>query len=91
MTHEINKTMKSNKEYRFSANPDEKVVHDKFKEMFDSATGERMLGIILFGLDTPIEQRSLSERELDICLNMIQWLGSPVGKFFLNECGFTCH
>lgn len=83
--------MKSNKEYRFLANPDEKVYHDKFKEKFDSHYGKQSLGIILFGLDTPIVERSLSERELDICLNLIQWLGSPVGKSFLNDCGCSCH
>lgn len=30
----------------------------------------------------------MNKNEEDICLNLIQWLGSPVGQSFLNNCGF---
>lgn len=31
----------------------------------------------------------LSDREEKIVLGVIQWLGTPVGRGFLNECGFV--
>lgn len=84
--------MKSNKEYRFKTNPKEKTFHDKFKEMFDQDNRSKdVLSSIIFGWNDD-EQNSpkdnLSEREQDICLNLIQWLGSPVGQSFLKKCGF---
>jgi hypothetical protein len=30
----------------------------------------------------------LTDREKQIVLSTIQWLGSPVGQGFLNDCGF---
>lgn len=84
--------MKSNKEYRWTDNPKEKEFHDKFIERFkryNSATKE--LSAVVFGWandrqNTPKEY--LSSRDADICLNLVQWLGSPVGQGFLNNCGF---
>lgn len=85
--------MKSNKEYRFKNNPKEKEFHDKFKGLFEAdEMGLQTLSSIIFGWknDTQtIPNDNLTERETDICLNLIQWLGSPVGQSFLNECGFV--
>lgn len=85
--------MKSNKEYRFIDNPKEKELHDKFIEMFTSDSSERnALSSIIFGWENDRQdypKKYLTEDEENICLNMIQWLGSPVGQSFLKECGFS--
>jgi len=84
--------MKSNKEYRFKDNPKEKKLHDKFIEMFKSTgIANKILSAIIFGwrgFDQKIPNRFLTDDEEDICLNLIQWLGSPVGQSFLEQCGF---
>jgi hypothetical protein len=79
--------MKSNKEYRFKDNPKEQEFHDKFIDMFKyDRSANNTLSAIVFGWEN--DKESLSEREEDICLNIIQWLGSPVGQSFLYSCGF---
>ena len=84
--------MKSNKEYRFEDNPKEQEFHDKFIEMFKhDRSANNTLSAIVFGWKDNRQQcpkEYLSEKEEDICVNMIQWLGSPVGQGFLNHCGF---
>lgn len=83
--------MKSNKEYRFEDNPKEKQFHDKFKEMFERDNmAKTSLSGIIFGWknEGTVPNRYLTNAEENICLNLIQWLGSPVGQDFLNECGF---
>lgn len=85
--------MKSNKEYRFKDNPKEQVFHNKFKERFAMSDRTRnSLSAIIFGWkDASINypNQYLTEKEEDICLNLIQWLGSPVGQEFLDSCGFV--
>jgi hypothetical protein len=84
--------MKTNKEYRFKDNPKEKELHDKFIEMFNKNNiSNKTLSAIIFGWanenqNSPVKY--LTNEEENICLNMIQWLGSPVGQSFLQECGF---
>jgi hypothetical protein len=85
--------MKSNKEYRFKDNQKEQEFHDKFKEMFerDNMTN-KTLSAIVFGWENDRQnypKEYLTEKEEDICLNLIQWLGSPVGQGFLDSCGFV--
>jgi hypothetical protein len=84
--------MKSYKEYRFEQNPKEKEFHDKFKQKFAlSVTTKNTLSAIVFGWKDASQNypnQYLTEQEQDICLNLIQWLGSPVGQNFLMECGF---
>lgn len=85
--------MKSNKEYRFKDNEKEQEFHDKFKEMFerDNMSKTTLSGIV-FGWDNDMQhypKEYLTEREEDIILNVIQWLGSPVGQGFLEKCGYT--
>lgn len=85
--------MKTNKEYRFKDNPKEKEFHDKFIKMFDSdKMANTALSAIIFGWENDKQNypnRYLTEEEENICLNLIQWLGSPVGQGFLDSCGFV--
>jgi len=85
--------MKSNKEYRFKDNPKEQEFHNRFKEMFEiSSTTRNSLSAIVFGWKDASQNypnQYLTEKEEDICLNLIQWLGSPVGQGFLDSCGFV--
>ena len=85
--------MKSNKEYRFKDNPKEQEFHDKFKEMFEErGRTYKTLSAIIFGWEDDRQlylKEFLTEKEEDICLNLIQWLGSPVGQGFLDSCGFV--
>lgn len=81
--------MNTNKEYRFKDNPKEAEFHDKFKEMFknDNTT----LSAIIFGWQSDKQKypnEFLTENEEDICITLIQWLGSPIGQDFLDSCGF---
>jgi hypothetical protein len=85
--------MKTNKGYRFEDNPKEKEFYDKFIEMFKgNTTANKTLSSIVYGWKNDRQndpKRYLSEDEENICLNLIQWLGSPVGQGFLDECGFS--
>lgn len=85
--------MRTNKEYRFKDNPKEKEFHDKFIEMFNSSSMANVtLSAIVFGWENDRQQypkRFLDENEKEVVINIIQWLGSPVGQGFLNECGFS--
>lgn len=81
--------MKGNKEYRFEDNPKEKEFYEKFIEMI-SNEGSDAIHSIIFSHDKYGKPKEyLTDRERDICSNLIQWLGSPVGQGFLEECGFT--
>lgn len=84
--------MKTGKEYRFKDNPKEQEFHDKFKEMFERDNmAKTTLSAIVFGWENYNQnypKAYLTDREEDVCLNLIQWLGSPVGHGFLDRCGF---
>lgn len=78
--------MKGTKEYRFEQNPEEKAFHDAFiKECGEPVD----LARIVFGtLEGYTPKDWPTEREETICVNLIQWLGSPVGQSFLRELGY---
>ena len=82
----------SKKEYRFKDNPKEKEFHDKFIKMFGSTnSGHKMLSSIIYGWKNntqTIPFEWLNNQEEFVCINLIQWLGSPVGQSFLADCGF---
>jgi hypothetical protein len=83
--------MKSHNEYRLDSNPDEQVFNNNFQKMFERHNLDT-LSAIVFGWNDDRQKYPkdiLSEREEDICISLIQWLGSPVGKGFLDKCGFT--
>lgn len=78
--------MESFKSHRFDQNPKEKELVEKFLESYSDYG---MTDLIVFGHTpngTPLDR--LSEREVNIVLSTIQWLGSPVGQGFLKSCGF---
>ena len=85
--------MKTNKAYRFKDNPKEKEFYDKFTEMF---MRDRMANITLSAIicgwrddSQTYPKEFLTQREEGVCTNLIQWLGSPVGQSFLENCGYT--
>lgn len=81
--------MDSFKNYRFKTNPKEKEFFDKFLK-HHNRDGYTDMDNIVFGTDErgirPAQY--LTDREKKVVLSTIQWLGSPVGQSFLNDCGF---
>jgi len=79
--------MKSFKKHRFENNPQEKVFVDEFIKQHSSSVDP---DLIVFGHknNSMSPKDYLSDREKDIVLSVIQWLGSPVGQGFLDSCGF---
>lgn len=81
--------MKGLKTYRHNDNPKEKELHDKFIKDFVEPNGAIALEQIAMPIDgngNPTEY--LTERQAEIMITTIQWLGSPVGQNFLRSCGF---
>lgn len=84
--------MKIPREYRFDQNPLEKrIVREFLKDANTSPINSDNLGYFNdVALTKEMKDSSpyLNEREEMIILNTIQWLGSPVGRSFLEKCGF---
>lgn len=81
--------MNSFKEYRLRDNEKEQELYSSFKYMFEH--DNNTLSAIIFGWENDRQncpKEHLTEREEDICLSLIQWLGSPVGQSYLAMCGF---
>lgn len=79
------------KVYRHADNPKEKELHDKFSQQYLQAEYQ-FVDKVIFG--TKDEAQSipndyLTDREKQIMLGTIQWLGSAVGEGFLRTCGFV--
>lgn len=84
--------MTENKEYRFKDNPKEQEFYEKFKARFKHNDFNFTLSAIIYGWRDEMQdypKQFLTSNEEKICLNLIQWLGSPVGQGFLDECGFV--
>ncbi len=49
------------------------------------------MDFIVFGhdWDSTLPKDYLTEKEKRIVLSTIQWLGSPIGRSFLERCGFV--
>lgn len=79
--------MKGTKTHRHNSNPLEMQFHDSFIK--ECSTYDDMARIGLGTTDgiRPIDH--LTEREEEIMINTIQWLGSPVGQQFLIDNGFS--
>lgn len=80
--------LKGFKTYRHATNPTEKQLHDSFVEHHN----DKYLDLIVFGSNDGSGMNpsdNLTDREKQIVVSTIQWLGSPVGKNFLRENGFT--
>ena len=78
--------LQGNKTYRHEQNPKEKELHDKYIKhcSHKNDTMER--------ISLPIDESGnsvahLSDKEKEIMISTIQWLGSPVGQSFLKDCG----
>ncbi len=83
--------MKGFKTHRHDSNPKEKEFHDKF--IAEYVTSKHNSGIGLERIALPTDGRGepneyLTDREKQIMISTIQWLGSPVGTGFLEKCGF---
>lgn len=81
--------MKSYKTHRFKNNHKEKEFHDNFLKEHNRK-GYQDMDLIVFGHEsTSLKPNDyLTDREKQIVLSTIQWLGSPVGQNFLDSCGF---
>lgn len=76
--------------HRHNRNPLEKIFHDKFiSEFVNPVYSPNILDKIIFGTNSSNNPSDyLTEREINIAITTIQWLGSPVGQGFLESCGF---
>lgn len=83
--------MKGFNTHRHTDNPKEKEFHDEFIDSFMNDFSGDMIDYIVFGQRDGVglaPNDYLTDREKRIVISTIQWLGSPVGKNFLKECGF---
>jgi len=82
--------LKGFKTYRHESNPKEKELHDKFLNEH-ILNNHVPVDLLIFPPANKQQTRAmdtLSDREIEIMLSTIQWLGSPVGRSFLYDCGF---
>ncbi len=82
------------KTYRHESNPKEKELHDAFiKDFVEDPRGDNYKNDAIHRISMPQDGNRLtdylSDREKQIVISTIQWLGSPVGQGFLDKCGFT--
>ena len=77
--------MKGNKTHRHNTNPLEKQLHDSFVK---NNSLEDMSMISLPSENGMKPDRYLTDDEVSVVISTIQWLGSPVGQYFLKENGF---
>lgn len=80
--------MKGHKTHRHKQYPKEKEIHDLFVERFCKQP-EQVERIVL-----PIDEKgrpkgALTDNEIELIISAIQWIGSPVGRSFLRDCGFV--
>lgn len=77
--------MKGFKTYRHEQNPKEKELHDKFIEEH----GVEMSLIVYPPKESSVyPSEYLTQKEESIVISTIQWLGTPVGKEFMESCGY---
>ena len=81
--------MRGNKTYRHDSNPEEKLFHDKFVELCKINPDHVHRMCFSQSEDDRTVIYRLSDREEDIVVSAIQWLGSHVGQSFLRELGYT--
>jgi hypothetical protein len=78
--------MKGLKTYRHPTNPQEKIFHDKFIELYGEIRESSQIVFMVDGKGIPKNYTTKEQR--DLMVTTIQWLGSPVGMEFLKKCGF---
>lgn len=75
------------KKHRLENNPKEKEILEKFLE--DNTPGDSLSAIVFGTTDGIHVARHLTLDEERIVASTIQWLGSPIGRSFLRDCGFV--
>jgi len=76
------------RKHRFKDNPKEEEFYNKFTERIEiKALSHIIFGSKTFNYFEP--DQLLTEREYVLCRRTIQWLGSPVGRGFLRDCGYV--
>lgn len=75
------------KKYRHESNPEEKEFHDEFINRYGKDVDFDRIAFPSKNGSDPVSL--LNEREKQIMINTIQWLGSPVGQGFLRDLGFV--
>ncbi len=80
------------KTHRLESNPEEQIFHNNFRTEHLEANHGGDINLLVFppadgSGSTPSEY--LTDREKDVMVSTIQWLGSPVGQAFLNKCGYA--
>lgn len=78
--------LKGFKTYRHESNPVEEALHNKFIKEFNNGIAMEQIALPMKENGFPVEY--LTDREKQIMISTIQWLGSPVGQSFLGNCGF---
>lgn len=70
--------------YRFKQNPREKLFADHWKKANDP---DRRQGVLDFLLaeDSNHPRGEVTDRDAEVAATVIQWLGSPVGQWFLRD------
>ena len=78
--------LKGRKTYRHKGNPAEEKIHNLFVERFGEWPHMEQIvhdtdgrGEVSFGL---------TNRDKEMIITAIQWIGSPVGQAFMRDCGF---
>lgn len=78
------------KKYRHESDPLEKELHDAFLKHLNDNQGSLSASRIAFPtLDGSTPVSFVDEREEQIMINTIQWLGSSVGQGFLRDLGYV--
>jgi hypothetical protein len=77
------------KVHRHGTNPKEKELHDKFIEWY--VNDHSNMDLLVFPPANNQQTKAidtLSDREKQIVITMVQWMGTPLGQSLLRECGF---
>ena len=69
-------------EHRFKDNPAERIYANEWKKRQDYPNST--LGYLLYGQDT--WRHAVTQEDATAAATIIQWLGSPVGQGFIEEC-----
>ncbi len=74
-------------EHRFKENPDEKKFAETWRRHQEQG---RVLAHLLDSREVHSGSPPMpSDRDFAVAATVVQWLGSPVGKLFLEEVGFV--
>ena len=80
------KNQKGLNTHRFKDHPDEKAFAEKWQKL--QVDGKYLAHLLD---NRPVQTGhppTPTDRDFVVAATVIQWLGSPVGQLFLNDCGF---